>query len=89
MRLTSWIRKLAFVAIIWSVALVVLLAGAELVLRVTDDGWGRTLRLNIIRNRTYDFSVARLYDSATRPCVIIATRTGCATIARLRPPSTY
>lgn len=65
MRLTSWIRKLAFVAIIWSVALVVLLAGAELVLRVTDDGWGRTLRLNIIRNRTYDFSVARLYDSAT------------------------
>lgn len=63
MRSTSLIRKLAFLAIIWGVAIAVLLAGAELVLRVTDDGWDRTLRLNLVRSGTYDFQVSDLYES--------------------------
>ena len=50
----SWTRKAAFLAIIWTVALAVLLAGTELALRATDDGWGRTLRLNLISARSYD-----------------------------------
>ena len=63
MRPMSWIKKLAFLAIIWAVALVVLLAGTEILLRLTDDGWGSTVRLNIIRNRTYQFDVSKLYDN--------------------------
>lgn len=62
---TPWTRKLAFLAIIWTVALVVLVLLAEVALRVTDDGWGRTIRLNIVRNRTYDFTVTGLYDNAS------------------------
>jgi len=57
----SWTRKAAFLAIIWTVAMAVLLAGTELVLRATDDGWGRTLRLNLIRGRSYDYAVGDLY----------------------------
>ncbi len=58
----SWTRKLAFLAIIWSVALAVLLAGAEIFLRLTDGGWGSTLRLNLVRSRTYEYRVSNLYD---------------------------
>ncbi len=62
MRSTSWTRSLAYLAIIWAVGLTILLAGAELVLRLTDDGWSRTLRLNVVRSRTYDYHVAHLYE---------------------------
>jgi len=58
----SWTRKLAFLAVTWTVGLAVLLAGTELVLRLTDDGWGRTLRLNLVRSRAFDFRVDGLYD---------------------------
>lgn len=65
MRSTSSTRSLLYLAIIWAAGLLVLLAGAELVLRLTDDGWSRTLRLNLVRGRTYDFQVAHLYDWKT------------------------
>jgi lysophospholipase L1-like esterase len=57
----SWIKKLAFLAIIWAVAIALLLAGTEVFLRATDGGWGRTLRLNLVRSRSYDFPVSGLY----------------------------
>lgn len=61
----SWTRKLAFLAIIWTVALAVLLAGTELFLRATEGGWGKTMRLNLVRSRTYDLVVSSVYDSKT------------------------
>ncbi|HET7816960.1 MAG TPA: GDSL-type esterase/lipase family protein [Sphingomicrobium sp.] len=64
----SWTRRLSFLAIIWVVAIALLLAGTELALRLTGDGWSRTLRLNLVRSRTYDFPVGHLYES-TRPTV--------------------
>lgn len=64
----SWTRKLAFLAIVWVVAIAVLLAGTELVLRLTSDGWSRTLRLNLVRSRSYEFAVGHLYDSK-RPTI--------------------
>lgn len=59
----SWTRKLAFLAIIWTVAPAVLLVGTELVLRATDKGWGRTMRLNLVRSRSFDVNVGDLYQS--------------------------
>jgi hypothetical protein len=56
-------RTAAFLVITWTVALAVLLAATELILRATDDGWGRTLRLNIVRGRSFDFDVSDLYPS--------------------------
>ena len=57
----SWTRKLVFLAIIWLVALAILLAGAELFLRMTSGGWDNTLRLNLIRSGTYNYPVSKLY----------------------------
>lgn len=58
-----WTRKLLFLGIIWSVALVVLLVATEILLRLTADDWSPTVRMNIVRNRTYEFDVSSLYDT--------------------------
>lgn len=76
MRSTSWTRKLAFLAIIWGVALVLLLAGTELFLRMTSGGWDKTLRLNLIRSRTYDYSVSNFYKWPTPTVRYVRDRYG-------------
>ena len=72
----SWTRTAAFLAIIWTVALAVLLVGTELILRATDDGWGRTLRLNIVRSRSFDFDVSNLYPSRSPTVRYVRDRYG-------------
>lgn len=57
------IKKLVFLAIIWTIAILVLLAATEVFLRLTDDGWIRTIRLNVIRDRSYHEDVSPLYDT--------------------------
>ncbi len=58
---TSWTRKFAFLAIIWTVAVIVLLAIAELVLRVTAGPWDDARMINVLRDTTYVYDTSKLY----------------------------
>lgn len=72
----SWIKKLAFLAIIWSVALLLVLAATELFLRMTSGGWDNTLRLNLIRSGTYNYPVSDFYKWPTPTVRYVRDRYG-------------